>query len=108
MELLTKLEELALLAVIELGDEAYGISVYKHINKITDQNLSISSIYFPLDRLVEKGYLSTYKGESTPKRGGIRKKHYSITEKGIKILQQMKDINDISWQSFYGLSKLSR
>ncbi len=103
MDILTKLEELALLAVLELGDEAYGISVYKHINNITGQNMSISSIYFPLDRLVEKGYLSSFKGDSTPKRGGIRKKHYKITKEGIKTLHEMKNINDVSWQSFYGL-----
>lgn len=105
MEILTKLEELALLAVLELGDEAYGISVYKHINRITGQNLSISSIYFPLDRLVEKGYLSTFRGEATNKRGGIRKKHYQITTKGIKILHEMKDINDASWSSYYAFLK---
>ena len=105
MELLTKLEELALLAVLELKDHAYGVSVYKHIQKVTGQKMSISSVYFPLDRLVEKGYLSTYKGEPSPQRGGIRKKHYKITEKGFRILQRMKEINDLSWQSFLEFSK---
>ena len=105
MELLTKLEELALLAVLELGEEAYGISVYKHIKTITGQNMSISSVYFPLDRLVEKGYLTSFKGEPTPKRGGIRKKHYKVTKTGLKVLEDMKAINDLSWQSYLEISK---
>ena len=103
MAFLTKLEELALLAVLELKEEAYGISVLKRVSEITGKRMSIGSVYFPLDRMVEKGYLTAFKGEPTPKRGGIRKKHYRMTDKGLQVLEEMRKINDLAWQSYNGI-----
>ena len=68
MELLTKLEEMVLIAVLRLQDKAYGISVYKFIIRLTGNDVSVSSVYFPLERLVRKGYLQTSMGEPTSKR----------------------------------------
>ena len=105
MELLTKLEELVLLTVIRLKDEAYGITIYKHIKEVTGKKMSIGSVYFPLERLVRKGYLTAYKGEPTPKRGGMSKKYYEVSEEGLKVLQETKDINDTMWDSFLSISQ---
>ena len=101
--MLTKLEEAVLLAVLKLGDSAYGITIYKHITKITGKDLSVSSVYFPLERLVKRGYLDYYQGEPTQKRGGMRKRYYVLTVDGKNALQESKRINEALWQGINGV-----
>ena len=74
MDMLTKLEELVLIAVLKLKDRAYGITIYEYVVQKTGNKVAVSSVYFPLERLVRKGYLESFKGDPTPKRGGMRKK----------------------------------
>jgi PadR family transcriptional regulator PadR len=105
MELLTKLEELVLIAVLRLQDKAYGISIYNFIIKITGKKISVSSVYFPLERLVRKGYLQTLKGEPTPKRGGMSKRYYRLTRTGIKALQENRSLNQEAWKGVIELLK---
>jgi DNA-binding PadR family transcriptional regulator len=95
--MLTKLEELVLLTVLKLQNNAYGITIYKHIKNETGKELSVGSVYFPLERLARRGYLSTFKGEPTPKRGGMSKKYYQLTESGISLLKETKKINHAFW-----------
>lgn len=98
MELLTKLEELVLIAVLKLKDEAYGISIYHFMAGITGKDTTVSSVYFPLERMVRKGFLQSRKGAPTPKRGGMSKKYYRITKSGIRALQDNRSLSDIAWQ----------
>jgi PadR family transcriptional regulator PadR len=98
MELLTKLEEMVLIAVLRLKDKAYGISVYKHIVDLTGNEVSISSVYFPLERLVRKGYLQTSMGEPTSKRGGMSKRYYRLTKAGVKALQENRSLHETAWK----------
>ncbi len=100
MELLTKLEELVLLAVLKLKSNAYGITIYRHVQEVTDKKMSVGSVYFPLERLARKGLLVAYKGEPTPKRGGMSKKYYKLTESGFAVLKETKKLNETIWQSF--------
>ena len=98
MEWLTKLEELVLIAVLRLKDNAYGISIYDLIVNLTGKEVSVSSVYFPLERLVRKGYLQTLKGEPTPKRGGMSKRYYRLTREGIRALQENRSFNQTIWK----------
>jgi DNA-binding PadR family transcriptional regulator len=98
MELLTKLEEMVLIAVLRLRDKAYGISVYKHIVELTGNEVSVSSVYFPLERLVRKGYLQTAMGEPTSKRGDMSKRFYRLTQAGIKALQENRCLHETAWK----------
>ncbi len=100
MEILTKLEELILLSVWRLGDNAYGTSIYKHIVKVTGRKISLGGVYFPLDRLSKEGYLSAYIGDPTPERKGLSKRYYLVTKKGIKALEDIKRVNEIMWDGF--------
>ncbi len=104
MEFLTKLEELILLSVWQLGDNAYGTSIYKHIVRVTGKKVSLGGVYFPLDRLTKKGYLSAYIGAPTPERKGLSKRYYSVTKKGIKTLEDIKRVNEIMWAGFPDLA----
>ena len=98
MDMLTKLEELVLITVLKLGDEAYGIAVYKHIVKLTENRVAVSSVYFPLERLVRRGFLHTHTGKPTAKRGGMRKTFYRITPEGIAVLEENRALSNRAWE----------
>ncbi len=98
MEILTKLEELALIAVLRLKDRAYGIAIHKYIVKLTGNPASLSSVYFPLERLVRRGFLTTLIGEPTPVRGGMRKKYYQLTREGFEALQENRTLSEKAWR----------
>ena len=104
MEMLTKFEELILLSVWKLKENAYGTTIYKHIQKVTGKRLSLGGVYFPLDRLTKKGYLKSYIGEATDERRGLSKRYYEITDKGIEALDDIKRINEILWSGYKDLA----
>jgi PadR family transcriptional regulator PadR len=104
MDILTKLEELILLSVWRIGDNAYGTTVYKYIVRVTGKKISLGGVYFPLDRLTKKGYLSAYTGDPTPERKGLSKRYYRVTKKGFKALKDIKRVNEIMWAGFPDLA----
>ena len=103
MEILTKLEELILLSVWRLKDNAYGTTIYKYISDVTGKKLSLGGVYFPLDRLTKRGYLHAYIGEATPDRKGLSKRYYGLTERGHQALKEIKRVNEIMWAGFQDL-----
>lgn len=88
MKILSKPEELLMLAVWTLKEQAYGLEILKYVSEKTGSDWSVGSVYVPLDRLVRDGYLETYQGEATAKRGGKRKRFYKITKEGIECLME--------------------
>lgn len=96
---LGEFEELVLLTVIVLQEEAYGVAIKKELEHRLDTTLSVGSIQSALKRLEEKGFLTSEFGEATRKRGGKRKRIYSITSAGVNILGQMKDIRTGLWNT---------
>jgi len=97
MEILSKTEELILLSVWKLGDDAYGVTIRNHLIESTGKKVSVGGIYVPLDRLVRKGFLTTFQGDPTPERGGMSKRFYKMTKKGIEILNESKKVYDSMW-----------
>jgi len=104
MHILSKLEELILISVWRLQENAYGTTIYKHIKNVTGKKLSLGGVYFPLDRLTKKGYLTAYTGEATEERRGLSKRYYEITDKGKAALNEIKKVNDIMWEGYIDLS----
>lgn len=100
MNMLTKLEELILLAVWKLGEGAYGTTIYRHLQSVTGKKLSLGGIYFPLDRLVKQGFLRVYSGPSTEERKGLSRRYYQLTEKGFEALHDIRRVNEIMWSGF--------
>lgn len=84
---LGELEQLVLLALVRLGDEAYGISVRDEIARRAGRDLTVGSIYKTLLRLEEKGLIVARQGEPTPERGGRRKTHYTVLPPGDRALR---------------------
>lgn len=99
---LTKFEEQILLSVWNLQEMAYGISIYEHIQKITKKKITIGGIYFPLERLVKRGFLRAKKGEPTPMRGGQSKRFYELTRLGYEKLLESRQIQDAFWKDLPG------
>ena len=66
MEFVTRLEEMLLIAIWKLKEEAYGVSINKHVSKLSDKNYTIGSLYFSLDQLYRKGLIDKSHGEPTP------------------------------------------
>ncbi|MCP4724922.1 MAG: PadR family transcriptional regulator [bacterium] len=97
MKILTKPEELLLLAVCNLKDKAYGVEMLKFLSEKTGFEWSIGSIYIPLDRLARMGYVDTYQGDPSAERGGKSKRFYRITEMGLKALTESRKVNEDLW-----------
>lgn len=104
MEILTKLEELILLSVWRLKENAYGTTIYKHLQGVTGKKLSLGGVYFPLERLTKKGYLDSFIGESTEQRRGLSKRYYKLTKKGAAALNDIKQVNETMWEGYPELS----
>jgi len=103
LDLLTRAEELILLAVWRLKESAYCLPIHEQVSQITGEKLSLGSIYMPLDRLVKKGCLESYLSDATPERGGRHKRIYQLTREGLKALQKIRNVQDRMWQ---GISDL--
>ena len=87
-EFLGGFELLVLLALVRLGDEAYGVPISEAIEHSSGRPVSIGSVYVTLDRLAKKGLVSSRLGEPTAERGGRAKTYFCITTAGLRELQQ--------------------
>jgi PadR family transcriptional regulator, regulatory protein PadR len=88
---LGELEQLVLLAILRLGDDAYGIAVQQEIATRGERKVSLGAVYSTLSRLEEKGYVTSREGEPTPTRGGRRKKLYTVLVAGRSALRASLD-----------------
>ena len=92
------LEELALLIVVGLGRDAYGVAVQRGLERHARRRIALGAVYAALDRLERKGYLTSAFGEATPRRGGRRKRMFAATPTGIRALQHARRTRDRLWQ----------
>lgn len=79
-------EELALLSIASLADNAYSISIKNMLEEKTGRSPSIGALHSALNRLEEKEFITSYEGGASSERGGRRKRYYTITNSGIKSL----------------------
>ena len=90
-ESLGEFEQIILLALMRLGSEAYGMSVRREIEERTGRRTSIGAVYATLERLENKGYVSTHTGEPTAERGGRAKRFFSIESSGERALHESQE-----------------
>ena len=81
-------EQLVLLGVLRLADEAYGAAIRQEIHRRSGRDVSINAVYTTLDRLETKGLLRSWVGEPTAQRGGRRRKFYELRPAGMAALRQ--------------------
>jgi len=88
---LGQFEQLVLLALLRLGDDAYGMSIRREIVDRTGRDVAIGAVYATLDRLREKGYISAKDGAATAERGGRPKRFFKIEGDGVSALKDARE-----------------
>ena len=89
---LGQFEESVLLTVARLGNKAYGVPIRKTVETVTGRRTSIGAIYTTLERLEQKGFVSSYQGEPTAQRGGRAKQYYKLEAAGREALNETQRI----------------
>jgi DNA-binding PadR family transcriptional regulator len=85
---LGEFEHIVILALLRLGEGAYGVTVRQEIEARTGREVSIGAIYATLDRLEAKGYVKSRVGDPTPERGGRSKRFFHVTAQGVEAVNQ--------------------
>lgn len=98
MKLLTRAEELVLLAVWRLQENAYCVPIREQLMEVTKKKWSFGSVYDALDRLEKKGFLKSYLSEPLKSRGGRSKRIYKHTKEGLKAMVEMKNVQKRIWE----------
>lgn len=94
---LGEFEELVLLTVASLDEEAYGVAIKEDIEKRAGRSISIGALHSTITRLEEKGFLKSWLGDPTQERGGRRKRFFELTHAGKVALHEMKALRDELW-----------
>lgn len=94
---LGEFEHLVLLAAAHLGEEAYGVTVQREIRVRTGRAASLGAVYATLARLEHKGYLRSWEGGASPKRGGRAKRFFAIRPAGVQALRAARRTLDRMW-----------
>ncbi len=79
---LGEFEQIVLLAILRLGEEAYGVSIRAEIATCTGREPAPGALYTTLDRMEEKGLVRSRMGEATPQRGGRAKRYFAVSKIG--------------------------
>jgi PadR family transcriptional regulator PadR len=95
---LGEFEELVLLTIASLGDQAYGVAVKEDIEDRSDRSISIGALHSTITRLEEKDFIKSWLGDPTQERGGRRKRFFELTHQGKVALHHVKDLRDELWR----------
>lgn len=105
MRLVSRLEEIILLSIWKLGENAYGITILDEVAKATGKAWLTGSIYASLGRLLKRELVESYEGEPTAERGGRRKVFYKLTPEGQRALIEVSKVNSVIWSQVPAFEK---
>ena len=92
------LELLVMLALIRLGEDAYGVTIGREIEQKGKRTAALASVYSVLERLERRGWVRSELGEATPERGGRAKRHFRVTAQGLKEVRRARVSFINMWQ----------
>jgi DNA-binding PadR family transcriptional regulator len=95
---LGEFEQSVLLAIAHLGDAAYGVSVRREIEERTRRSVAVGALYTALDRLEQKGYVTSTMSDPTPERGGRSRRYFRLRAAGAMALKQSRAMLDRMWE----------
>jgi DNA-binding PadR family transcriptional regulator len=95
---LGEFELMILLAVIHLGDQAYGVPISREIERNRGRDVSVGSVYAALERLENKGLVSSSFGDPTPERGGKAKRFFQVTQAGLRQVHETRRVLSELWR----------
>lgn len=87
-----------LLAVIHLGDEAYGVPISRELEAYRGRDVAVGSVYAALERLEAKGLVISSLGDPTPERGGKAKRYFRITKEGLRHVHETRRVLTKLWK----------
>ncbi len=96
---LGEFELMLLLAVVHLGEEAYGVPISRELEGNRGRSVSIGSVYAALERLEAKGLIISDLGDPTPERGGKAKRYFRITKEGLRQVHETRRVLTKLWQT---------
>jgi DNA-binding PadR family transcriptional regulator len=94
---LGEFEQLVLLALVRLGKQGYGMTVRRELEATSGRSVSIGSVYSTLDRLENKGYLSSEHGDPEPVRGGRARRTFQVKPEGVEALARSRELLSKMW-----------
>ena len=97
------LELTVILALLRLGEDAYGVPISREIERQSGREVALGSVYAALERLQEKGLVSSHQGEPTAARGGRAKRYFRVTSRGLLEVREMRQALMKLWR---GVRKL--
>ena len=96
-EHLGEFEQIVLLAILRLGDGAYGVPIRNEIEQRAARRVSVGALYSTLDRLEGKKYIYSWFADATPQRGGRSKRYFRVLPKGVEALTRSKSMLERMW-----------
>jgi DNA-binding PadR family transcriptional regulator len=96
---LGEFEELVILAIAILNNEAYSVAIKDEIEARLSRSVSMGALHTALNRLEDKGYLKSFAGEGTKERAGRPKRYFEITAMGKKAMIHAKETRDELWRA---------
>jgi len=100
MKTISRREEQILIAIWNLKESAYLLGIKDHLSTIMNTKWTVGAIHKPLMKLEKDGFVESFMGGATAKRGGRRKKIYTITKLGLQELHTIKKNHDVLWADF--------
>ena len=98
MKFLSRIEEILLLTIWKLGDNAYGISIREQVEKDTDVTWLSGAIYAPLNRLRKNGFVAAHQADSSAELGGRPRVYYTLTKLGQEKLIAIQEMSHSMWE----------
>ena len=94
---LGEFEQLVLLAIVHLKDDAYGVTIRREIESRTGRSVAVGALYTALDRLERKGFVRSRTSDPTPQRGGRSKRHFALLAAGAAALDRSRETMRRMW-----------
>jgi len=100
---LTDFELMILLAILRIGEDAYGVPIAREIEQTGKRAVLLGAIYTALDRLEANGLVTSAYGDPTPERGGRAKRFFKVTSKGLKAVKDTQRAFTALWSGIAAL-----
>ena len=96
-EHLGEFEQIVLLAILRVREDAYGVPIRLEIGTRTGRSVTVGALYRTLDRLEEKGYVASSFGDPTPARGGRSRRYFTVRPAGLRTLRASRAVLIAMW-----------
>jgi DNA-binding PadR family transcriptional regulator len=95
---LTDFELMILLAILRIGDEAYGVQIAREIEAVSGRRVLLGAAYAALERLERNGLVTSRLGSATPERGGRAKRYFDVTPRGVRAARDTQEALVALWR----------